>query len=446
MPHRAALLPALFATALLAPAFVALAQPPAPAELKANVQKLAARLGDPKAAAEAEWGLLRLGPDALPLLPKPDPTSQEPAARRLRHVAATLKELLPRTFTFSSKGVTVDEALAALAKQTGIEVKDLRIGKGSERFPLECKGATFWQALDEIAKGAKARLSFYQPGGKLALVSAPPAPARQKHEPPPEPQPISYHGMFRTAVNKVTTTTDLVTGMRTCHVELELAWEPRWPPFLLDVGPATVLLKDRDQAKGGGELAGEGRRQVTKPLAEVVVLHLPESPRRALQRIDGIAGRFVVTAPSKMLDFTFPKLSKITSRDKPAMLQQEGVEVKLTEVTAQRDGWTVEVVITNPPPVPHFDSHLSWLGNNAVWLEKGPGKAKVRLLPAPWSETERQETAQQATVRYRFTRKDNPHVRPADFDTFDGWSLLYRTPGQMVEITVPYSFRGIPLP
>src|SRR5262249_51517191 len=154
-------------------AFAAGAQPPAP-NLEAKVKGLIGQLAAPGKAAqdEAEVGLLRLGPDALPQL-RAHVATVEPksvAGQRLRAVIDALQELKPRTFTLEREAITLDEALKELAAQTSIPVANKMGRRPGPKFALKCKGCTFWHGVDAIAAAAGARVSPYAVEGQVALV------------------------------------------------------------------------------------------------------------------------------------------------------------------------------------------------------------------------------------------------------------------------------------
>jgi hypothetical protein len=123
---------------------------------------------------------------------------------------------------------------------------------------------------------------------------------------------------------------------------------------------------------------------------------------------------------------------------------KDGVTVQVGNLLKDPDRWGFDVIINNPPGGPRFESYqnLAWLGNNAIWLEKGAGKAQQRLLPSAPEEILKPDVAH-AVVRYEFTKKRNPGMR---FGNLADWTLVYRTPGRMVELTVPFAFKDLPLP
>src|SRR6266545_2531080 len=351
----------------------------------------------------------------------PDPAVAQPAG-------AEPKELLPKTFTLQSDKVTLSEALQELSKQTGNTVVNRM--KIDPTFALKCHGLPFWKALDAIAAAAHGRVSLYQADGNIALIAGPPRKAGEL--------PRSDHGLFRTTVREVANRLDLESGSHTCAIQLEVAWEPRLQPFLLETAPTTILFSADMNGKMAKEaLPSRGRVSVVGRNAILVDIRVP-APHRSAAAIAELKGSLVVTAPSKMLTFTFGKLRPIRPKEPPDRQEQEGVSVRLTKVTRETkpDRFNFEVTIDNPPGRPLFESHegWAWMGNNAIWLEKSAGGAKQILLPSKADQQELERSAARAVVLYSFSQKGNPKVR---FGELADWTLVYRTPGRIVELTIP---------
>jgi hypothetical protein len=345
------------------------------------------------------------------------------------------QEVKPRTVTLQRDRVPLSEALKELTRQSGIAVADLT-GKGNAPLALTLKGCSFWQALDRIAAAAGARVSLYSPKG-VALVEA--VGGKQASA------SVSYHGLFRTSVRHLTAVRDLESGAHSCVAQLDLAWEPQFTAFLVETGPATVAFARDAQGKVlRAQLPAQGREQITPPAcAHEITLRMP-APARSAQEIETLKGAFVVVGAGKLLDFTFARLREIGPGGKAEAQTREGVKVRLTEASHETDPdrFIVEVAIDNPPGGPRFESYQSWLGANAIRLEKAAG-GRQRLVPSPRDTEVVKLTAGQAVVRYHFTQKANPAVR---FGKLSDWALHYRTPGRMVEVSVPYEFKNVRLP
>jgi hypothetical protein len=204
---------------------------------------------------------------------------------------------------------------------------------------------------------------------------------------------------------------------------------------LVETGPASVRFAPDNQGKElQAEVPGQGRSPSGTALAVESSLLVP-APHRSAPAIAEIKGHFVVVLANKLLPFTFP-LAKGSPQT------QEGVSVGVTDVAKEKDRWVIEMTIKHPPGGPILDSHqhhLLWRFHHAIWLQKG----KQRLVPTLTATEFDRETATEGVLRYLFTAKGNPGVpfgNPAD------WTLHYRAPGRLVELTVPYQFKGVPLP
>jgi hypothetical protein len=347
-----------------------------------------------------------------------------------------VKELEPQRFTLKREGVPLREALAALTKQTGIAVADLTGRGDGPKFDLDLKDRPFWQALDAIAAASGTRLSLYPPDGGVALVSRPEAKGGAKAQ-----EAISYRGLCRTAVKHLAVARDLESGAHVCTVQLDLAWEPRFTTFFVKTGPADVAFApDAGGKVVKAKLPEGGRDRINLPAcAHEVTLRTP-APERSSPALAHLKGNFVLIGAPRMLDLTFGGLRVFGPKDKRPEQTREGVRVRLLEAKVQRDRFVVQVVIENPPGNPSFQSHEEevWFSSTEVWLEK---KGGARLVRPVLSDPE--VSGKRAEAKYHFTQKANPRVR---LGKLSDWTLHVRTPGRMVEVTVPYEFKDVPLP
>src|SRR5262249_45807801 len=155
------------------------------------------------------------------------------------------------------------------------------------------KDATFWQALDAIAKETDARIDLYPQDGKLALVDGPYLAL-----------PVSYSGLFRITVKRIDVSTLLDSDAHTMLVTMDVAWEPRFQPFFMENKPEALVVQD-DKGRmieiGDG---GQGRGSVEKPVADEIRVRMP-APQRTAVRLAVLKGKLSVLAPTRMLTFTF---------------------------------------------------------------------------------------------------------------------------------------------
>jgi hypothetical protein len=130
-----------------------------------------------------------------------------------------------------------------------------------------------------------------------------------------------------------------------------------------------------------------------------------------------------------MLRFTFENL-------KAALVtkNEEGVSASLREFIPDEDHWTIKVALQYPKDGPRFESYQSWLGNNKIALEKIGGKERW----APSGDRILKLTSSQAVVEYYFENSSGKKAAE--------WRLVYDTPGPIVEVTTPFSFKDLQLP
>ncbi len=333
-------------------------------------------------------------------------------------IAAARKRLEPRPATLPPGQYTTPDFLAALEKQTGNIVGDRRGEKSIAKVQLDVNGLPFWQALDRFCTAAGCGYSVYGSAGGVALIDGG---RRSPH--------VSYHGITRTAVKRVTVANHLDTGVATCAVLLDVAWEPRFQPFYLGVGPVEAQWAAPETAKTAKFNApGRGQLPVAGRSASEVELLLAAPPRQA-RTIASLEGTVTLLGPSKMLAFRFPEL-------KEGVLEQEEVTVRVLDVKQGLDRWQVDVQIDNPEGTPTFDSYQSWLNNNRIELVRGAGAKRQVWLPEPNEAID--ENQRRARITYSFA------ATPAKGKPGD-WALIYRTPGRMVELVVPYRFKDVPL-
>jgi hypothetical protein len=336
-------------------------------------------------------------------------------------------EVAPRRVTLKDKAISLAEALRRLKAQTGIEVVDRRRQKTNPTLDLALADTPFWPALDGIAQKAKVVVDLYQDDGRIALVDG-----------TYRPLPVSYSGVFRTVLKRLTLTQDLEAGTRFGVAYLEVAWEPRFQPFFLDQQAASVSYRDPNgKAQSSGQ-KGKGQLDVHGRISQEFTVVFP-APDRAVKRLDLIKGSMSLLTPRNMLTFTFDKLAPIgAKKGKPQVLKKEGVTVRLTKFLPDDDPIDVEVVLDYPRDEIRFQSHQSWLVNNEIVLVK-KGARPVRHLPTGSREGAR-TVYPHAEILYYFANKGGKLGKPQDL------KLVYRTPGRIVSLPMQFEFKDVPLP
>lgn len=410
------------------------AVPETQSDLKNKVLILVEQLGNPAKQVSAETELLKLGPDVLAFLPGPDAKLSPAQKERLKTIRTTLQEALvlkemgPRLVNLQNDAIPLSQALDQLHKQTELLVEDRRkAGTDNPTLKLNLQKATFWQALDAIAKEADLQISLFERDGKLAIVDG-----------PHRAQQVCYSGMFRIAFQRITNFLDFQTEAHYCQVHLEIAWEPRFQPLFLQSKPESIVVHDD---KGVGLTVpenGNNKAPLQGQLSTEVQMTF-QAPRRSALKLGMLKGVYEVTGPVKMLDFVFDKLAKVdkrTPKEQIPMQVKEGVSVKLREFTTESDLWTVGFLLEYPPDGPEFESFESWLVNNQIHLEDKQGK---RFPPGGYEIDE--ESARRAVVTYRFVEENGLVLGKPE-----NWKLLYRTPGLIAKVPIQFEFKDLPLP
>jgi hypothetical protein len=336
--------------------------------------------------------------------------------------------------TLQSDKLTLKQALADVTKQTGIHLEEPR-GLPEEPLDLDLKHVPFWQAIDSIAKTANARVNLYPTSGRIVLA---------KRGDKYCLSPISYDGRFRLSVKKVTTTRDLevgddAPGRGATHVALEIAWDPELLPLYLETRPHAVRMTDDKNNAFSVPDEGSSLAPVDGLIAIGLDLHLPALPR-TVRRISSLKGRLSMIGPSKMLTFNFDRLDRIataSANDPERSLRLERVTCRILDVKLRPDRWTVRVALDYPPGMKQLDSNQSWVVNNEMRLESLDGKK--HLVQTDYALE--LATPRRAVLSYHFRDKGDL-VRGKTRD----WKLTYRTPANLIEAPIAFSFTDIPLP
>jgi hypothetical protein len=355
-------------------------------------------------------------------------------AKAEQTAAGASKELTPKLFTLQQKEISIGKALAELARQTGNTVDDRRRSKDETPLAVDVKNVSFWQALDTIAKSADARVSFYEKDGKVALVDG-----------PHRIMPVSYSGLFRITVSRIDLIRIVETDAHACLLYLDVAWEPRLQPLFLETQPDELIVQDDKGNPVEVPAGSKGPAAVTRRAAAQVQVHMG-APRRSATQLGLLKGKLKIAGPNETLTFTFDKLRKILD-SKDALKETQGdVTVQIRELRTEGEAgeqiWTVGLLLEYPRGGSKLESFQSRLVNNEIYLVKEKDGVQQRFSNNLGYDTE-DETEDKAIVRYRFG--DEPE-KNLSLGKLSDWKLVYRTPGKISEISVPFELKDIPLP
>jgi hypothetical protein len=344
------------------------------------------------------------------------------------------KELTPRLFTIEGKDLPLSKVLEALATQTGNALADRRANREEDtKVRLNLKKVTFCQAADAIAKAIDARVSFAERDGIIALVNGPFLAL-----------PVSYDGLFRVTITRMELVHQLDSDSRIGTIYLEVAWEPRFQPLMMKTKVDSLDIQDDKGRSVDTPEAGEGMAPIGQRQSAMLRLAI-NAPLRSAAQLKVFKGKIAAVGPSKMITFRFDKLAKIDPQSERKEVQ-DGVALHLRELRSEgQEGdqvWTAGLLLEYPPDGPKFESFQSWLVNNKIYLEREKDGIRQNFPPNLGYETD-DTTDNKAIVRYRFG--DEP-AKNFILGKFSDWKLVYKTPGKIAEVSIPFEFKDVPLP
>jgi hypothetical protein len=414
-----------------------------PAELKDKVKTLVDQLADKDAGKqdEAAVELMQLGPDALPYLPKPNAKLSASQKTALVSVRKTLRDkqiqrdLAPKLVTIDAE-LTLSQALAELEKQTEIKVEDRR-ESDDPKMKLKLNKVTFWQALDVIAGESDAVVNYYQGSKGLGLMKRPPGYVNP---------PVAYDGIFRATVRRITAQRLLDSENSNYMADIEVAWEPRFSPFRLDLVPDEFTIQDDKGRKVALPENGRGGDESRKDSRAVTSRYyvLFDVPLGSLDRASAKLGllklpvKFV--GPTRMETFAFDKsLAEIKKDAKAGEMTRDGVTIKVSNLELAKDHWTVLMSSEYPADGPQFESFESWLIHNEMTLKNDKGDT----YPNNGGYVIEGTAGNRASVSYHFI--DSKKDKLTRGDAAD-WKPVYKVPGLIVEVAGSFEFKNVPLP
>src|SRR5207248_9702686 len=142
-------------------------------------------------------------------------------------------------------------------------------------------------------KAADARVSLYEKDGKPALVDG-----------PHQVVPVSYSGLFRFTISRMDLIRVLQPEAHTCLIFLEVAWEPRFQPIMLENQPDELVLQDDKGNQVEVPEESKGPVQIGNRLAAQVQMRVG-APRRSAGQLGLLKGKLKIAGPSEMVTFTF---------------------------------------------------------------------------------------------------------------------------------------------
>lgn len=401
------------------------------AKVRSLLQQLDSNQQARREAAEKE--LVALGPDVLPLLPTVSArTPAEVRNRILRVRTALMKAAIeastkPAIVTVQGE-MKLSEALDQLSKQSGNAFIDYR-----ERFNQEPTNPTvkvdivdkpFWEALDTILDAAGMTIYNYDEDATALAYTARESGAQDRAG------RAAYSGLFRLEPNRIDASRNLKMGGSALRLTVDVAWEPRIRPIVLEQPLSEVKAIDEngntievDGSEGNLEVPVEGNNAAVE--LEVPLM----APDRSVKQIASLKGKLDAVVLGRVEEFEFDNLE----RAKNVEQERGGVTVTLSQFRKNGDIFDGHIQVRFDKAANALESHRGWIYNNDCYLIDRKGK---RVENAGLEAT--LLDVNEVGLIYRF---DVP-----DATSMQGYRFVYSTPAAIIKVPVEFELKNIDLP
>ncbi len=387
---------------------------------------------------DAERKLLAMGAAALPLLPAVGDRTPAEVAQRVTRIqqklllAQAADAAEPTAVTLKGDDLSLADALAAIAKQTGNPIVDHRAAFGEEKSDVKIKAdfdkTPFWRALDNVLDQAELTLYGFTGQRGAFVVSRPPDTA-------PRSGRAVYVGPLRLEPLRFEAMRDLRNeNSQALKFFMEVTWEPRLQPIaiLQPLGQVTAIGDDGNPIE-----VTSADAEPEAPIREGVSaaeLDIPLTlPGRKIGKIRSLKGRLMALVAGQAHDFRFSHLTPAARNVRPERVErrQAGATVTIDQVRKNNQVWEVALRVKFDEPSGALESHRGWILENETFFQNAAGE---RFEPGGFEQT--RQTKDEVGLNYYFDLKDGPEK--LDF--------VYRTPITILELNVDYEFRDLSLP
>lgn len=403
-------------------------------EMRLEVRRLVRQLDDVQRTTReaAERRLIELGPPALTLLPTPGRDTSAEVKVRLERVRKALEAAVAEAAAQPSRctlhgGHTLSAALAELQQQTGNRIVDFRQRFGQQtpdpQLTVDFEKAPFWPAFDSLLD--QAGLSVYNFSGEIGALAVV---ARDENERKRAENGV-YQGLFRFEVLRVQAIRDLRNpANHSLRLAIELAWEPRVSPILLQIPLAELRATDESGqpvAVATPRASLEVPVENSLPAAEV---QLPlVLPARSVAKIRTLQGLVSALLPGRVETFEFADLPNARNVEQ----SRAGVSVIVEEVRKNVDVDEVRLTVRFDEAANALESHRNWIYNNEAYFVAPDGQ---RFEHAGLQAF--RQAANEVGVAYLSDREGG----------LAGCKFIYKTPALLIQVPVAFEVQEIPLP
>ncbi len=407
------------------------------AELAPKVKELLKQLDSSEQTQReaAEKALIELGPDVIPLLPSVGPKTPAEVKNRLSRVRSALSvaavEFNAKPSMVTLNGVMkVPEAFEAISKQTGNKLIDQNRQFAAQELPsptikVTLDNVPFWEALDTVLDHAEMTVnSFVEDESALAY-------AARGEDAVPRIGRGYYSGVFRLEPVRVQSSRDLRnSSARSLKITLDVAWEPRIRPVVLQLPLSELSAKDEkgelmviDGSEGNLEIPVEGKNAG-------VEIELPLGlPSRDIKQVAKLKGKITAVVLGRVETFEFADIEKAKGIDQ----ERGGVTVTLDQCRRNDELFDAEVRVKFGAASKALESHRGWIYNNESYLLDPKGN----MIENAGLEANLLDDSE-VGLSYKFDL--------GDVKSLAGYRFVYKTPADILNVPVDFELQGIDLP
>lgn len=320
--------------------------------------------------------------------------------------------------SLDARNMPLGNAARELGRQANVAI-DVERAERDKQITLRLSNVPFWTAMERLAEASNHRLAIGPQGQSVAL-------SRE----PYRSTPSFVNGAFRTAARKVVSRLDFEVGISQHEVQLDIAWEPKFKAYYVELDPASLVAFD-----GQGQrltIANEGSTRIPigseTPQISIKLRNIPRREEK-IARLEGVA-KFLGT--TQMLTFSFD----LAAKTKPQSRAE--VSANLIEMRKNVNLWTAVVELEYPRDMPEFESFQSFLLDNEAWLLRSDG-TKFPVKKFELGNNQRGKLS----ITYYIKESEKEGVVLGDKR---GWKLAVRVPGRIVEERVEFRLKDIRLP
>lgn len=375
---------------------------------------------------QAEREMLAEGTKLLDYLPPEAPGQSAELRERLTRIRVTLEtraaEEVAKPIALTLKGeFGLPELVEKIREQTN-NVTQVVVND-EKRLDVDWENVPYWVAMDEIMDRVQMTFDSDQANGVTLYPAVDRAPRKTY---------ASYHGAFRVSPTRLQHSRDLTSSQPAqSQFSLQLDWEPKLRVIRLELPLDGVeILHPTDPAVkqtvgNSGEKIGFG---VTDEKSGAKAhFAWPNLEAWDVETVD-VRGKFQLLVAGREETFRFENL-KVALQNKQ-LIEKSGIKVQLEEVTNDEHLMLIKLGIQFSDAKQSLESHFGWIFQNQVEIRDREGQTHAYLTIESGGVRE-----QGLALVYIFDR----------FEDLEGFELVYRSPGILIETEVPFEMKGIPL-